>query len=45
MSAWDEITAYFADGYLPYSEYLWMVPIVCISLYALYKAKKMVSEI
>ena len=45
MGAWEEISIYFVNGLIPYSEYLWMVPIVGISVYALYKARKMVSEI
>lgn len=45
MDNWSAMIDYFADGIIPYSEYLWMVTIVAVSAYALYKAKKMVSEI
>lgn len=45
MSNWEIMLDYFTDGLIPYSEYLWMVAILGVSIYALLKARKMVSEI
>ncbi|MBR4503877.1 MAG: hypothetical protein IKP20_02750 [Candidatus Methanomethylophilaceae archaeon] len=45
MSNWDIWLDYFKEGLIPYSEYLWMALIVGICGYALYKSRKIVSEL
>ena len=45
MSNWDVWIDYFQDGPIPFAEYIWIAVIVGISVYALYKARKIVSEL
>lgn len=45
MSNWDVWVDYFANGLIPESKYLWIAVIIGISVYALYKSRKIVSEI
>ncbi len=45
MSSWEVVQAFFADGIIPKSEYVYMIVIVGLCIYALYKARKMVSDV
>lgn len=42
---WDTVVTYFAEGIIPKSEYIYMIVIVGLCIVALWKARKMVSEI
>jgi hypothetical protein len=44
MNNWEAISEFFADG-VPLSDYIWVPPIIGISLLALYVAKKMVGDV
>lgn len=45
MSSWDVVVTFFQDGIIPKSEYVYMVVIVGLCVVALWRARKMVSEI
>jgi hypothetical protein len=45
MSSWDTVVEYFAPGIIPKSEYVYMVVIVGLCIVALWRARKMVSDI
>jgi len=44
---WEALVEYFTrDGtIIPYSEYVWIIAIVGLGIFALWKSRKMVSEI
>ncbi len=44
MTDWDIYLDYFSNGIIPHSEYVWVVVAFGLCAYALYKARKMVSE-
>ncbi len=45
MSNWDVYMDYFENGIIPGSEYLWIVVVLGISIYALWKSRKIVSKL
>lgn len=45
MSNWDIYMDYFANAVIPYSEYLWIVVVMGISIYALLKSRNIVSKL
>ncbi|MDR1404605.1 MAG: hypothetical protein LBJ20_03445 [Candidatus Methanoplasma sp.] len=45
MSAWATVESFFSAGIIPKSEYVYMIVIVGLCAWALWKARKMVSEI
>jgi len=42
---WDAMLDYFSEGVIPHSEYMWIVVIIGLGIYALWKSRKMVSEL
>jgi hypothetical protein len=44
-TSWNTVTAFFQDGLIPKSEYVYMIVIVGLCVIALWKARKMVSDI
>ena len=45
MSTWDVVVDFFSTGYVPKGEYVYMIVIIGLCAVALWKARKMVSEI
>jgi hypothetical protein len=42
---WEATMEYFSDGVIPYSQYVWIVAIVALGIFALWKSRRMVSEL
>jgi len=45
MSSWDTVVEFFSTSIIPKSEYLYMIFIVGLGIFALWKARKMVSDV
>jgi hypothetical protein len=45
MSSWDVIVDFFSEGIIPKSEYVYMAVILGLCVFALWKARRMVSDI
>ena len=42
---WEEMETYFSDGIIPKGEYVFMVLIIGVCVLALWRARKMVSDV
>jgi len=45
MSSWEIVVDFFSNGIIPKSEYVYMAVIIVTCVVALWKARRMVSEI
>lgn len=45
MSNWEAVVDFFSQGIVPKSEYVYMIAIVGLCIAALWKARRMVSDI
>ncbi|MDR0523577.1 MAG: hypothetical protein LBG62_04065 [Candidatus Methanoplasma sp.] len=45
MDNWEVIVDFFSNGPIPKSEYVWMVFVIGLGVFALWKSRKMVSDL
>ncbi|MDR3280070.1 MAG: hypothetical protein LBT23_06125 [Synergistaceae bacterium] len=44
-TSWDTVAVFFRNGMIPKSEYVYMIVIVGLCAFALWRARKMVTDI